>query len=318
MPPPLPRGLRRLGSLHLALLSSLLLASGPLAVSAAPCNAVLSAAQCGALADLSQLTQWAAASTPPDNPCSGSVYGLYCDVTNTNVVKINLANVPYSGTIPASISALTGTPTYHLTRVLLVSLSPLTSARTGLTYLSFYSMHVTGTLPDSIGSLTGLSFLDVGRGGSSIVNPISGTLPASLVRLYCAGQELCARLTPGRRTLRTGLPDPPHHSQCWLHPVLWHNPAFLWQPDRPHAARPAGKPAGRQHSWLPGQPPQHHPLSAGQQPVHGQPVAPALHAGRKRAQHPVLRHLRQQHYGRHPRLPGTLLSPLPPMGPRLP
>jgi hypothetical protein len=105
-------------------------------------------------------TGWVVPGSTGDNPCGW--FGVTCNVAGTRVVGLNLADNRFQGELPALIGNLSA----------LVSLD-MTGGSNGL----YTECWLAGQLPEELGSLTNLMYLNLGK------NHFSGPLPSTLGQL---------------------------------------------------------------------------------------------------------------------------------------
>lgn len=106
-------------------------------------------------ANQNKLTNWCGTKSNGNyvnGPCTGTTAWLGVSCTNGVVQKVDLADKGLQGSLPTTLSLLTG----------------------GLTDLLLSDNSLTGTIPFQFGSLTKMGFLNLSR------NKLSGTLPSSL------------------------------------------------------------------------------------------------------------------------------------------
>jgi Leucine rich repeat/Leucine Rich Repeat len=113
-------------------------------------------------------TNWLSGCTP----CGW--YGVTCD-GNGRVIQLDLGTNQLSGTLPASLSALTSLQTLDLQNNQLSGTIPASlSTLTNLQLLSLTTNQLSGTIPASLSTLTNLQSLVLNE------NQLSGSIPASL------------------------------------------------------------------------------------------------------------------------------------------
>jgi hypothetical protein len=114
--------------------------------------------------------------------CSSPVWtGLTCSAGQ--VISLSLNSQSLTGSIPSTISTLTGLTNLYLGYNSLTGPIPSSLGEmTKLSFLHIYANRLTGSLPSTLSTLTGVTFLALG--GSTLVGPIPSLLLSILPKFH--------------------------------------------------------------------------------------------------------------------------------------